>query len=141
MFIFKTWVLLPKASASERVTFCLVWNSMCQYSCYAHGNFLLNGKYVFRKCCSEGKCIKQTQWEAGRKSCNEILLQNMSAITLHMLSFPCCSIPWVGRYFIFTSSGIKYKWTYSAAWTKCLDILRNFNSILKGKKINKRHYW
>lgn len=38
-----------------------IWNSMCQHSCYAHSNSLLNGKCVFRKCCSEEKRIKQTQ--------------------------------------------------------------------------------
>lgn len=81
MFIFKTWVLLPKASALERVTFCLVWNSMCQYSCYAHGNFLLNGNMFLENVAQRENALskhsEKLKERAAIRFCFRICLQSL----------------------------------------------------------------
>lgn len=58
-----------------------IWNSLCQYSCYAHSNSFLNGKCVFRKCCSGKNALskhsERLKERAAMRFCFRIFLQSL----------------------------------------------------------------
>lgn len=70
------------ACLTEKGYFLLnIWNSMCQYSCYAHSNSLLNGKCVLenvaRRKNALSKHSKQLEEIAAMRLCFRIFLQSL----------------------------------------------------------------